>query len=100
MCCYGQLVTNLMQLDLSVFVLNLFSSVQSFSHIGLFAMRLTAACQASLSINNPQSFLKLMYIKLLVPTNHLILCHPLPLLPSIFPNIIPVFSNELALLIR
>ena len=57
MCGYGQLVTNLMQFDLSVFVLNLFSSVQSFSHIGLFAMRLTAACQASLSITNSQSLL-------------------------------------------
>ena len=98
MCCYGQLVTNLMQLDLSVFVLNLFSSVQSFSHIGLFAMRLTAACQASLSITNYQSLLNSC------PSTWW--CHPtisscLPLLflPSIFPNI-RVFSNESVLPIR
>ena len=76
MCGYGQLVTNLMQFDLSVFVLNLFSSVQSFSHIGLFAMRLTAACQASLSITNSQSLLKLMSIDLVMPSNHLILSSP------------------------
>ena len=76
MCCYGQLVTNLMQFDLSVFVLNLFSSVQSFSHIGLFAMRLTAACQASLSITNSWSLVKLMSIDLMMSSNHLILSSP------------------------
>ena len=73
MCCYGQLVTNLMQLDLSVFVLNLFSSVQSFSSVGLFATPWTAACQASLSITNSQSLLKLMSIDLVMPSTHLIL---------------------------
>ena len=59
----------------------------------------TAAHQTSLSITNSQSLLKLMPIELMMPSNHLILCHPLLLLPSIFPSI-RVFSNELALLIR
>ena len=93
MCCYGHLVTNLMQLDLLVFVLNLFSSVQSFSHVHLFAMPWTAACQASLSITNSWSLLKLMSFEWVMPPNHLILCLPLLLLPSIFPYI-RVFSNE------
>jgi len=61
----------------------------------------TAAHQASLSINNSQSLLKFMSIKSVMPSNHLILCHPLLLLPSIFPSIIPrVFSNESVLRIR
>ena len=59
----------------------------------------TAACQASLSITNSQSLLKLMSIELVMKSNHLILCHPLHLLPSIFPSI-RVFSNESALCIR
>ena len=59
----------------------------------------TAACQASLSITNSQSLLKLMPIKSVMPSNHLILCHPLLLLPSIFPSI-RVFSNESVLRIR
>ena len=59
----------------------------------------TAARQASLSISNSQSLLKLMFIKLVMPSNHLILCHPLLLLPSIFPSI-RVFSNESVLHIR
>ena len=59
----------------------------------------TAAHQASLSITNSQSLLKFMSIKLVMPSNHLILCHPLLLLPSIFPSI-RVFSNESALCIR
>ena len=59
----------------------------------------TAAHQASLPITNPQSLLKLMSIESVKPTNHLILCHPLLLLPSIFPSI-RVFSNESALRIR
>ena len=59
----------------------------------------TAACQASLYITNSRSLLKLMSIKLVMPSNHLILCHPLLLLPSIFP-IIRVFSNELVACIR
>ena len=53
----------------------------------LFATPWTAACQASLSITNSQSLLKLMSIELVMPSNHLILCHPLLLLPSIFPSI-------------
>ena len=59
----------------------------------------TAACQASLSITNSQSLLKLMSIESVMPSNHLILCCPLLLLPSIFPSI-RVFSNESALCIR
>ena len=58
-----------------------------------------AACQASLTITNSQSLLKLMSIELAMPSNHLILCHPLLFLPSIFPNI-RVFSNESVLHIR
>ena len=76
-----------------------FSSVQSLSHIRLFATPWTAAHQASLSITNFQGLLKLMSIKLVMPSNHLLLCHPLLLLPSIFPTI-RVFSNESVLLIR
>ena len=59
----------------------------------------TAACQASLSITNSQSLLKLMSIESVMPSNHLVLCHPLLLLPSIFPSI-RVFSNESVLRIR
>ena len=76
-----------------------FSSVQSLSHAQLFATPWTAARQASLSITNSQSLLKLMSIELVIPSNHLILCHPLLLLPSIFPSI-RVFSNESVLCIR
>ena len=75
------------------------SSVQSHSHVWLFATPWTAACQASLSVTNFQSFLKLMSIKLVMPSLNLILCHPLLLLPSIFPSI-KVFSNESVLHIR
>ena len=63
------------------------SSVQSLSRVRLFATLWTAACQASLSITNSRSLLKLMSIELVMPSNHLILCRPLLLLPSIFPNI-------------
>ena len=70
-----------------------FSSVQLLSHVQLFATPWTAACQASLSITNSQSLLELMSIELVMPSNHLILCHPLLLPPSIFPTI-RVFSNE------
>ena len=73
-----------------------FSSVQSLSHVWLFANPWTAARQASLSITNSRSLLKLMSIESLMPPNHLIFCHPLLLPPSIFPNI-RVFSNELVL---
>ena len=61
-----------------------FSSVQSLSHVQLFAAPWTAARQASLSITKSLSLLKLMFIELVMPSNHLILCHPLLLLPSIF----------------
>ena len=70
-----------------------FSSVQSLSHIWLFATPWTAAHQASMSIANSRSLLKLMSIELVMPSNYLILCHPLLLLPSLFPSI-RVFSNE------
>ena len=73
-----------------------FSSVQSLSRIQLFATPWTSARQASLSITNSWRSLKLMSIELVMPSNHLILCHPLLLLPSIFPSI-RVFSNESAL---
>ena len=76
MCCYGQLVINLMQLDLSAFVLNLFSSVQSLSRVHLFATPWTAACQAFLSITNSRILLKLMSIDLVMPSNYLILSSP------------------------
>ena len=74
-------------------------SVQSLSRVQLFETPWTAARQASLSITNSQSLLKLMSIKSVIPSNHLILCCPLLLLPSIFPSI-RVFSNESALRIR
>ena len=75
------------------------SSVQSLSHVWLFATPWTAAFQASLSFTNSQSLFKLMSIRLVMPSNHLILCRPLLLLFSIFPSI-RVFSNESALHIR
>ena len=65
--------------------LNSISSVQSLSRVRLFATPWIAACQASLSITNSQSLLKLMFIESVILSNHLILCHPLLLLPSIFP---------------
>ena len=76
-----------------------FSSVQSLSCVRLFATPLTAAHQASLSITNSQSIPKLMSIESMMPSNHLSLCCPLLLLPSIFPSI-RVFSNESVLCIR
>jgi len=72
------------------------SSVQSLSHVRLFAAPWTAAHQASLSITNYWSSLKLMSIESVMPSNHLILCRSLLLLPSIFPSI-RVFANELVL---
>ena len=77
----------------------MFSSVKSLSHVRLFVTPWTAVCQSSLSITNTWSLLKLMSIELVMPSNHLILCHPLLFPPSIFPSI-KVFSNELALPIR
>ena len=73
-------------------------SVQSLSHVQLFAAPWTAACQASLSLTISCILLKLMSIESVMPSNHLILYHPL-LLPSIFPSI-RVFSNDLVLPIR
>ena len=76
-----------------------FSSVQPLSRVQLFATSWTAEHQASLSITNSQSLLKLMSIESVMPSNHLILCHPLLLIPSIFPSI-SVLSNESVLHIR
>ena len=75
------------------------SSVQLLSYVWFFVTPWTAAHQASLSIINSRSLLKLMSIESLMPSNHLILCPPLLLLPSIFPSI-KVFSNESVLHIR
>ena len=74
-------------------------SVQSLSHVHLFVTPWTAAHQASLSFTTSCSLLKLMSIESVMPSNHLLLCHPPLLLPSIFPSI-RVFSSELALYIR
>ena len=76
-----------------------FSSVQLLSCVWLFVTPQTTACQASLSVTNSRSLLKLISIESVMPSNHLILCCPLLLLPSIFPSI-RVFSNESALRIR
>ena len=73
--------------------------VQSLSHVQIFAIPWTIACQASLSFTISWSLLKLMFDELVMPTNHLILCHPLLLLPSIVPSI-RVFSTESVLRIR
>ena len=75
------------------------SSVQSLSRVQFFATPWTTACQAFLSITNSQSPPKTMSIESVMPSNHLILCHPLLLLPSIFPSI-RFFSNESALRMR
>ena len=88
-----------MLLTRDVLICLLCSSVQSFSHVWLFATPWTAAHQASLSIINSRSLPKLMSIESVMPSNHLIFCRPLLLLPSIFPSI-RVFSNESALRIR
>ena len=76
-----------------------FSSVQSLSRVRLFVTPWTAARQASLSITNSRSSLRLMSIDSVMPSNHLILCRPLLLPPSVFPSI-RVFSNESILCIR
>ena len=75
------------------------SSFRSLSYVRLFATPWTAALQASLSITNSQSLLKLVSIESMMPSNYLILCCPLLLLPSVFPNI-RVFSSESVLRIR
>ena len=69
------------------------------SHVRLFAPPWTAACQASLSFTVSQNLLKLISVESVMPSSHLILCHPLLLLPSIFPSIM-VFYNESALRVR
>ena len=69
------------------------------SHVRLFVTLWTAACQASLSFTISLSLLRLMFTELVMPSNHLILCYPLLLLPSVSPSI-RVFSNKLALYIR
>ena len=74
-------------------------SVQLLSHVRLFVTQQTAACQASLFITNSQRLLKLMSIESVMPSNHLILCHPLLFLPSILPSI-KAFSDESVLCIR
>ena len=81
------------------YIIKWFSSVQLLSHVLLFVTPWTAAHQASLSITNSRSPPKLMSIVLVKPSNHLILCHPLLLLPSIFSSV-RVFSNESVLCIR
>ena len=81
------------------FYIPLFSSIQSLSRVRLFATPWTAARQASLSITNSRSLLKLMSIDSVMPSNHLILCRPLLLPPSIFPSI-RVFTHESVFHIR
>ena len=80
-------------------IISMFSSVQSLSRVRLFATPWITACQASLSITNSQSSLKLMSIESVMPSSHLILCHLLLLLPPIPPSI-RVFSNESTLCMR
>ena len=81
------------------YLASILSSIQSLSRVQLFATPRTAACQASLSITNSQSLLKLTSIESVMPSNHLILCRPLLLLPTIPPSI-RVFSNESTLHMR
>ena len=88
-----------MALQLEQFVVIVVAVLQSFSRVLLFVTPWTAGCQASLSFTISRSLLKLMAIELVMPSNHLILCHPFLLLTSIFPSI-RVFSNELTLHIR
>ena len=76
-----------------------FSSVQSLSRVRFFVTPWTASCQASMSINNSWSLCKLMSIESVMPSNHIVLCRSLLLLPSVFPSS-KVFSNELTLCIK
>ena len=92
--CYNKIIT-----ESSLWMIHSVRSVQSLSRVQLFATPWTAARQASLSITNSQSPPKSMSIESMMPSNHLILCCPLLLLPSIFPSI-RVFSSESALHIR
>ena len=86
-------------LTISVYVIRCIVVVQLLIRVQLFATLWTAACQASLSFTISQSLLRLMSIESMMPSNHLILCFPLLLLPSVFPSI-GVFSNQSALCIR
>ena len=86
-------------MDVNYFSLLVVAAVQLLSHVHLFEIAWAVARQASLSFTISQSLLKLMSFESVMPSNHLILCCPLLLLPSIFPNI-RVFSSELALCIR
>ena len=88
-----------MLVKMALFNFYQFSLVQSLSHVLFFVTPWTASRQASLSITSSWSLLKLMSIKSVMPSNYLILCHPLLLLPSVFPNI-RVFSNESVIHIR
>jgi len=88
-----------MLLQMALFNFCQFSSVQSLSHVRLFVTPWTASRQASLSITSSWSLLKLMFIESVMPSNHLILCCPILLLPSIFPSI-SVFAKESVLHIR
>ena len=97
--CWGLLLRSPTCCSGAPYSLALFSSVQSLSHVRLFATPWTTACQASLSITNSRSLPKLMSTELVMPSNNLILCHPLLLLCSIFTSI-RVFSNESAHRIR
>ena len=93
------MVLPLQQLVIGQVKFHQFIFAQSFSHVRRFATQWTAACQASLSFTIYWSLLKLLSINLVMPSNHLILCHTLLLLPSIFTRI-RVFSNQSALHIR
>ena len=99
MYCWILFASVLLNILASMFLSDQFSSVQSLSHIWLFATPWTAAHQASLYITNSWRLLKLTSIELVIPSNHLNLCCPLFLLPSNFPSI-RVFSNESVLCIR
>ena len=90
-------LTEILSFKLCLNIFLCLSSVQSLSHVRLFVIPWTAARQASWSITNSWSLLKLMSTESMMPSNYLILCHPLLLLPSIF---IRVFSNESVLCIR
>ena len=96
--CYSTVI-HLYRYKFSFIFFPLISSVQSLSRVRLFATPWTTACQASLSVTNSQSLPKLISVESVMPSNHFMLCHPLLLLPSIFPRI-RVFSNESALCIR
>ena len=86
-------------LDYNIYLLSMSTSLQLLSHVRLFVTPWTEALQASLSITNSWSLLKLMSMESVMPSNHLILCHPLLLFPSICP-IIMVFANESVLCMR